>query len=342
MLFREILGQDRAVNTLRQAWANDRMAHAYLFTGPEGVGKKLTALTLAQALFCKFKSSEPCGNCPGCLKVKNSCHPDLYILSSGTAAIKIDQIRWLQKQIMLKGVEGDKKMAVLEGAEKMTPEAANAFLKTLEEPPPDTFVILITSQPSALLGTISSRCQLIRFLPLSRENMFEILKRQKDLSMSEASLLADLVEDGMDHALSLASGSIEERINRAVKLMEISNNPTVSSLFDVSKELSEDREEVEEVLWILQTAGRRALIMEYDTARMERDDDVLWKIFRSLPKQACLEILDIIQKTKVSVAKNGNMRLALEVMVIEFRRIREKFTTREGSKIQSCRHKIQK
>lgn len=333
MSFLEILGQDRAVSVLRHALANDRLAHAYLFVGPDGVGKKLTALTLAQAIFCQQKSFDPCDKCPSCFKVKNRCHPDLFFLSSEGASIKIDQIRGLQKQISLKGIESHKKLAILDGVEKMTPEAANAFLKTLEEPPVDAVIILITAQPSALLGTVISRCQLLRFLPLPKEKMVEILKRQSNLTAKEAYSLFNWTDEGMGHALDLANGSIDEKVGKAAKLVEFIDSDILSSLFDFSKDFTEERVDVEEILWILQLVGRRALLRKFECPEEDGEDNFVWKIFKPLPRHACLEVIDIIQKTKVSVAKNANIRLALEVLVLELRRIREKFAARESSKI---------
>src|SRR3990172_246416 len=168
MTFHDILGHDRPVAILKRALAQDTLAHAYLFSGEAGIGKKMTALALAAALHCgDLRENIGCGVCPSCRMAASLSHPDVHILAGDGGEIKIDQIRQVQADLALKPFQGEKKVLIVDGAEDMNPASANAFLKTLEEPPGDTLIVLISSMPQGLLPTIRSRCQEIRFHPLS-------------------------------------------------------------------------------------------------------------------------------------------------------------------------------
>lgn len=182
-----IAGQPRAVALLRRALESDRVAHAYAFVGPAGAGRMTTALAFAAALLCRGgrapgvergwpehgagRSGTPCGACDGCRLAAAGRHPDLHVLAptppatnpKGARAIRIDAIRALEHAASLRPVMARRKVFVLEEAERMTGEAPEAFLKTLEEPPASTLMILILPRARALPATVLSRCQVVRF-----------------------------------------------------------------------------------------------------------------------------------------------------------------------------------
>jgi DNA polymerase-3 subunit delta' len=202
--FEEIAGHDRPVTILKRALANKTLAHAYLFSGGEGIGKKMTALALAAAVNCRnMESSGGCGECPSCRKVAALTHPDVHILSADGDEIKIDQVRQVQADLALKPFEGAKKILIVDGAESMNPSSANAFLKTLEEPPGETLIVLISPLPQSLLPTIRSRCQEIRFLPLPRPILAQALMQKRGLSEEDAWFLAALVQGSLGRGLAM-------------------------------------------------------------------------------------------------------------------------------------------
>jgi len=192
-----IRDQPRAVTLLRRALATDRVAHAYAFVGPPGAGRMTTALAFAHALLCGSGGREagavggwpetrrdpaasgmpPCGRCHGCRLAAARTHPDLHVIAptppetnpKGARAIRIDAIRELERQAALRPVMAPRKLFVLDEAERMTGEAPQAFLKTLEEPPPATVLILILPRARALPATVISRCQVVRFEPRGGE-----------------------------------------------------------------------------------------------------------------------------------------------------------------------------
>ncbi len=182
-----IAGQPRAVALLSRALETDRVAHAYAFVGPAGAGRMTTALAFAQAVLCPRpsqathdpsrasgpRSNGGCGRCNACRLVAARQHPDLHVIeptppetnAKGARAIRIGVIRELERQASLRPVMGHRKVFVLDGAERMTGEAPQAFLKTLEEPPASTVMILILPRVRALPATVLSRCQVVRFEP---------------------------------------------------------------------------------------------------------------------------------------------------------------------------------
>lgn len=182
-----ISGQPRAVALLRRALESNRVAHAYAFVGPAGAGRMTTALAFAQALLCPARG---CGACPACRLAAARQHPDLHVLAPtppetnprGARALRIGAIRELEHEASLRPVMGRRKVFVLDEAERMTGEAPQAFLKTLEEPPASTVMILILPRPRALPATVVSRCQVVRFAPrgddaaaAARAQAFELL-----------------------------------------------------------------------------------------------------------------------------------------------------------------------
>ncbi|HSR12717.1 MAG TPA: DNA polymerase III subunit delta', partial [Thermodesulfobacteriota bacterium] len=197
MAFEDILGQEKALGAIRKALNNGKLAHAYLFVGPEGVGKRLSAVTLAKAMNCRSPRTDgdACEKCPSCVKVNTSNHADVVLIEpegDANPIIKIDQIREMQKKLRFRPAEGGRRACILDSADLMNDQASNALLKTLEEAPAETHIFLITSRPHRLLATIQSRCQWVRFRPLSVENVSEILKRKKSIDSEKVPFLASL------------------------------------------------------------------------------------------------------------------------------------------------------
>ena len=222
MTFSSIIGHERPVNILKRAIQNDAVAHAYLFSGEQGVGKRLTAQVFAAALNCTAAGpAGACGVCSSCRKSAAGTHPDVRVvmpeshdeqllatLSSKEAAkasdeIKIDQIRRAQESISLKPSEGLKKVLIVDSAETLNDAAQNAFLKTLEEPPGDSLIILITSMPQSLLPTIRSRCQELKFQPLPRPALAEVLQEKRGLDAGDAWFAAALSRGSLGRALDM-------------------------------------------------------------------------------------------------------------------------------------------
>lgn len=223
MPFADIVGQELAVSCLERSLGRGRIAHAYLFAGPEGVGKEEAALVLAQALNCPAASSAPCGSCSTCRRIEDGLYPDVQRVAPAGNNIKIDQIRTLQQEAYFRPLEGRRKVFIITEAHRMTEEAANSFLRLLEEPPPYALFILLTSQPDSLLPTILSRCQLVPFSPLPPGLIRDKLEGELGLSRERAGLVAALAGGSWERARELASseeaGSLRHRLLDLVSLL---------------------------------------------------------------------------------------------------------------------------
>jgi DNA polymerase III subunit delta' len=189
MGFENIIGHEKSKNLLRMFLENKNVPHAFLFYGQEGIGKKLVAKEFAKHLFCKTGSA--CGECNPCIKLERGSHPDL-ILIEGDNSIGIDQSRMLSKEICEYPYESEKRVIIIDQAETLTREAANALLKTLEEPPPYNHFFLITSAEKEIPPTIRSRCNRVFFTPLSREQLKHFFLQSIDADEERADLLAGI------------------------------------------------------------------------------------------------------------------------------------------------------
>ncbi len=215
MPWHSIRGHDRVVDDLRRTLALGRFPHALLFVGPEGVGKKAFAVTLAQALLCERvpeTALDPCGTCPSCLQVRNGAHPDLLQVErpEDKHELPIRVIRELCLDLGLKPMHGTRRVAIVDDADDLNDEAANAFLKTLEEPPPSSVLILIGTSAEVQLDTIVSRCRVVRFDPVPVDDLAAVLLEQHvTADPDEASRLAKLGEGSVGRAVGLADKELD-------------------------------------------------------------------------------------------------------------------------------------
>jgi len=180
----ELVGQPQAVGYLRAAVERDAVGHAYLFVGPPGSGKKSAARSLACAVFC---DDGGCGSCAVCFRIKRGLHPDVHVVSpEGAASYMVPQIREVIHDIGLAPVDASRKFYILDAADVLNEASANAFLKTLEEPPADTIIVLLASAFDAVPATIASRCQVVRFRRIPPQDAEEILAQRTGAAPWEA------------------------------------------------------------------------------------------------------------------------------------------------------------
>jgi DNA polymerase-3 subunit delta' len=184
MAFRDIIGQDKAISILVRSMQRGRIASSYLFAGEPGIGKKYTAITMAKALNCLTSPDDACDDCPSCRKIDSGTHPDFLLISPESGQIRIEEIRAIDEMLSLKAFEGRYKVVIVDDADTMNQYAANAFLKTLEEPPEASLIILVSSNPARLPDTIRSRCSRINFSPLSapacEKVILDVLRRKAE------------------------------------------------------------------------------------------------------------------------------------------------------------------
>jgi len=200
-----LLGQEKAKTVLERIFVSGRMAHAYLFRGPDGIGKKGCAGLVAARLNCHQPTTTGgCGECSSCKKYLSGNHPDIVFLSPENGIIKIDQVRALCRSLSYPPYESSLRVVILEDVHSMRVEAANSLLKTLEEPPEKNLLILTAESSKAVLPTIQSRCQTINFYPLSYEQTARvIMKNHSEIGEKEAYLLSELAGGSPGIALTI-------------------------------------------------------------------------------------------------------------------------------------------
>jgi DNA polymerase-3 subunit delta' len=270
MSWQEIRGHDNVVEQFRRALSRGRLASSFLFTGPAGVGKRTFALKLAQAMLCLTRPEEaldPCGVCPSCSQVAALAHPDLDVIGkpADKSFIPLELLigerehrrrEGLCHNIAMKPNLGGRKIALIDDADYLNPEGANSLLKTLEEPPPRSVLILIGTSPAKQLPTIRSRCQLIRFRPLPVEVVAELLVSKALVTdLSEARRLAQYSEGSLQQALELADpelwsfrNTLLERLGEPA-LPSVELTQTVAAFVDeAGKEASARRARLRQVV----------------------------------------------------------------------------------------------
>ena len=213
MLFSDIVGHKKQLETLRWGPEKDRLHHAYLFLGPEGVGKRTIALSLAMAIQCQERVHDFCDGCANCARVRSGNHPDVRVVGplTGKKEISIQQVRELERELSFRSFSGGKKIVVLDPASLMNPSAQNALLKTLEEPPGDSLLILVSTSSGRLLPTLLSRCLRLSFAPLPVELVARFLVSHKGMKQEEAEFLAAMTMGSLGRA---ASPDMEHLVER--------------------------------------------------------------------------------------------------------------------------------
>jgi DNA polymerase-3 subunit delta' len=261
MTFSTIEGHEKSIRILQRAIANNALAHAYLFSGQAGIGKKKTAFALAAAVNClNAKPEGGCGKCPSCRKVETLGHPDVHVLVPDGDEIKIDQIRQVQADFALKPFEGMKKVLIVDNAETMNPASSNAFLKTLEEPPGDALIILITAMPQSLLPTIRSRCQEITFHPLPRNTLARALTQRRGLSEGDAWFIAALAQGSMGRGLEMDVEQEKTARDEVAALWTGLGQMGPGETLSLAEALAKDRERLERLIEIGVEALRDTLV----------------------------------------------------------------------------------
>ena len=217
MSLKSIIGQEKVISFLKSSIENNKLASSYLFIGPEGIGKTLVAKEFAKLINCQKNNLSVCDSCISCMKIEKDNHPDIHwIEKDDSGNIKIDTIRQLEKDISLKPFEAKTKVFVVKEAHTMTSEAANALLKTLEEPPKNSILVLTTSSAEKLFSTIVSRCQKVFFSSINRENLKSLLTDEYNLEEKISHYLSYSTEGRLGRALNLKEKDILGEKNRII------------------------------------------------------------------------------------------------------------------------------
>jgi DNA polymerase-3 subunit delta' len=320
----EVRGQPRAIEVLKRALARGRLAHALILTGPPGTGKRTTAIALAAGLLCGKIPGRGCGECQDCHLVALETHPDLFVedlaraqAERASASLSIEQIRRVRAHLALRPVRATGKVALIDPADRMTIDAQNALLKTLEEPPGQTTLILLATNADALLPTIRSRCQCVRFAPLEDEIIYDILV-QEGIEAEEARRAAGLADGSLAQARTLADA---EAIARSQELQDKLAGLASLSLpdaLDLSAELAGGRGErarAQQAMQVLiMLSWYRSQLCEVASSGKGTDADEALE-----PVRAALKRLEEAYATSRDLEQNANVHLAWDRLLLELR-----------------------
>lgn len=232
----DILGHEKELGLINNYIEGGFFSGGYVFSGPEGIGKKEVALIAAEKLNCVSDGIRPCGLCGSCVKIEKGQHPDLHFIESGSSQIKIEDIRSLQREINFRPYEGAVKVFIINDAHKLNPEAANSLLKVLEEPPAGSLIILVTHKPSSIFKTVLSRCKTIRFSPLRPALLKQVLMERYSVDGESAHFLASYSEGRLGLALRLKDSAAIREKNKVLDSFILSGKPLDRSLAALSKD----------------------------------------------------------------------------------------------------------
>ncbi len=322
----EIWGHEWAANLLRQHIRNGEARHAYLFSGAAGVGRRTLALRFARALNCAQppQPGEACGACRICRQTERMQQPDLAVVCSaeGGGSIKVEQLRELQRSLVLAPYEARYRVALLLNFEQATPAAQNALLKTLEEAPEKVILLLTAASPEDLLPTIVSRCEVLRLRPLSAAALAQRLQKQRGLSSQQAQLLAHLAGGKPGAALRLLDdpAALDQRQVGLDSLFDALQGDRYQR-FRIAEALAgKDKESVRAVLRLWSSLWRDVLLLcgGADSALTHMDvRETLAALAAQVDFAGAHACLEAIEQAQAGLDANLNLRLMLEVLLLD-------------------------
>lgn len=329
-----IVGHEHSINILRRALAAQRVRHAYLFAGPEHIGKALLARRFAQTLLCTGGPDPhvaplyPCNACLSCRKVMHGNHPDVHYISRppDKQFILIEQVRALQSDSARKTLEGRRNIFIIEGMHEMNVQAANCLLKTLEEPEPDVVLLLTTTDPGLLLPTILSRVQQVPMHLLTTSQIKSALEQRWQVEPEEAALVAALAAGRMGWAVQAVEKDemLEERQAQLETLVKLPAAGKVQR-FEVAQRLSAEGDKIRGILELWLLWWRDMVLAANNSLDLIVNVDMQGLIQKQAAKVGAAEsrrMVHAILRTMEALEQNVNARVALEVLMLDMPAIR--------------------
>lgn len=324
MSFNSIIGQEEAIEILKDEIEKDRISHAYLFSAKEGSGKSKLAFEFAKASFCEELGIDSCGSCINCRKMDHNNHPDFKIISvlEVKTAISIDQIRELKKEIAYKPYDSDHKIYIIESAEKLTKQAANSLLKTLEEPPSFATIILLVEDSGKLLPTLVSRCQQIKLSSVAQSKIKDLLLAE-GLNKMQSEIVSSAAAGSPGKALEITKidNYFEQRQEIYDFLKKIESKNTIE-IFAITDKLCSLLKNDFPCFDLLSDWYRDIMMIKQDYLDAVINQDYLEdlkKLAADLSLQNIIRNLELIAQSQEYIERNIREKLSLEVLFFKLR-----------------------
>jgi DNA polymerase-3 subunit delta' len=320
-----MIGHHWAIKLLRNQVSKNTFRHAYLFTGPKGIGRRTLAIRLAQALNCPRSPSPgtPCFECRTCSHIEQMQHPDLSIVQSEHEGriLKVDQIRSLQHDLSLSPYEANFRVAVILRFEEASTSAANALLKTLEEPPSQVVIILTAESSERLLPTIASRCEVLRLRPLAVDEVSLDLSSIWKLPAKEANLLAHISGGRPGYALRLQNEpELLDNRNKWINDLQRMISATRVDRFNYAAMLAKDKDMLTEVLQVWLSFWRDVLIISIDASlhltNLDQEEEIFF-LAKKINVNQTRQFVSRLEQTFVHLSHNVNTRLVTEALLLD-------------------------
>ena len=334
----KLQGHDSLVQRLERSVREGRYGHAYMVVGPSQVGKATMALDLARALNCTSTDDVPCGTCTQCLRISAGQHADVRVLSlesrpegASKTEIGIDEVRDLQHQASLKPYEGSHRVFIVDGAEHLSEEAANALLKTLEEPPPQVVIVLLTPEESALLPTVRSRCRRLELGPLPLSQVASFLEERHAMEKSEADRLARLSMGRLGWAITAFEDPalVEEQRGEVERVAELSAGG-LEGRFAYAAELASqhfgNRARARDALNTWLRWWRDLLLVTEGAGEFVYNEEWMESLETQTSRLTTRQVTEAIRSllsTLDALEDNANPRLALDVLMLSLPEVRQ-------------------
>ncbi|QGG48675.1 DNA polymerase III subunit delta' [Heliorestis convoluta] len=316
MKLSQIRGQERAIEQLQKALLQQRIVHAYLFSGPPGVGKMRTARAFAQSILClNIEGVDACQVCSSCLQFVSSNHAAFYDIEPDGTTIKIEQIRKLQKWLRYRPYVGQYRVVLLQKAELMQEPAANALLKVLEEPPNSTIFILVSNRGHGLLPTILSRCMPVYFNLLPDLVIADYLQ-EKGITNEKIPLFTLLARGCLLQAMELAEGGLPEGREKAIYILERITQMSERDIFAMADEWDKNKEGLTELFDYLALLLRDLLLLREGLTHMLINQDQNWGNMAYQSNQLLLA-MDHVLEGRRNLESNASAKLIFEDLMIK-------------------------
>lgn len=321
--FRDIIGQEQIKSHLQNAIAMNKVSHAYIINGERSSGKEFVARLFAMTLQCERGGAEPCGECHACKQAQSQNHPDIiYVSHEKPNSIGVEDIRnQINNDVVIKPYSGPRKIYIMNEGEKMTPQAQNALLKTLEEPPAYAVILILTTNVDAFLPTILSRCVVLNMKPVADELVKKYLMSELHVPDYKANICVAFARGNIGKAKLLASSEEFEKVkDEAITLVKYINDMETNEIVKAIKNISEYKLDVNDYLDILSVWYRDVLL--YKATR-----DINSLIFRNELQQITRvadrstyegieNIVNALEQAKRRLQANVNFDLTMELLLL--------------------------